>query len=57
MTADDFNPSEIEQMQVEFKPCTNCDGSGWTWNGIEMHRCRACAETGEIPIVKEGEPK
>jgi len=51
MNPDEFNITEIERMNPEFEKCQVCDGSGYTWNGIEIHRCTVCAETGEV--VKE----
>jgi len=55
MNPDDFNPSEIEQMEVEFEECRICEGFGLMWNGVEMHRCTVCHGTGEVEVVKEGE--
>lgn len=52
---DDFNPEDIEQMEVvEFKPCTNCkDGS--VTNGLWFYTCPLCHGTMEIPVIKEGD--
>lgn len=50
---DDFDIAEIEQMEVEFKPCTNCkDGS--VTNGLWFYTCPLCHGTMEISI-REGE--
>ena len=54
MKPDDFNPSEIEQMQVEFKACPHCNGEACKDNGIFIIACPMCFGAGEIP-VKEGE--
>ena len=54
MNPDDFNPSEIEQMDVEFKVCPHCKGSGYVTNGIIDYRCPVCLGTEVVP-AKEGE--
>ena len=52
MNPDDFNPSEIEQMEVEFKPCTNCE-DGQVSNGLWSYTCPICHGTMEIPVRRE----
>ncbi len=53
MTADDFNPSEIEQMEPEFKECPHCKGEGEVDNGIIKFTCPVCGGCEVVPI-KEG---
>ena len=55
MNPDDFNPSEIEQMDVEFKECPHCKGEGEVDNGIIKFTCPVCEGCEVVPIVKEGE--
>lgn len=55
MTPDDFNPTEIEAMQVEFEECDNCEGVGITWKGIEAHNCPKCHGCCVVPVEKEEE--
>ena len=50
---DDFNPEEIEQMEVEFEECSICQGCGYMWNGIITYRCTVCHGTGEVEVRKE----
>ena len=52
MNPDDFDPSEIEQMEVEFKPCTNCE-DGQVSNGLWSYTCPICHRTMEIPVRRE----
>ena len=54
MNADDFNPSEIEQMEVEFKECPHGKGEGRVGNGIIKFTCPVCGGCEAVP-VKEGE--
>ena len=53
MTPDDFNPAEIEAMQVEFVECPNCKGVGQLEAGPFIFRCNRCFGTG--CVEKEGE--
>jgi len=53
MNPDDFNPSEIEQMEVEFKECPHCKGEGRVGNGIIKFTCPVCGGCEVVPI-KEG---
>lgn len=53
MNPDDFNPSEIEQMEVEFETCPKCKGAGIIFTGIHYLNCPICFGTGDIPIVRE----
>jgi len=54
MNPDDFNPSEIEQMEPEFKECPHCKGEGEVSNGIIKFTCSVCGGCEVVP-VKEGE--
>jgi len=44
----EFDVSKIEQMQVEFKICTHCGGSGFRNNGIYTFTCPVCHGAGEV---------
>lgn len=44
----EFDVAKIEQMEVEFKICPICDGSGIVFNGIIYWRCFRCDGTGEV---------
>ena len=48
----DFNPAQIEQMQVEFVECDNCQDGSVT-NGLWWYTCPKCNGTCEVE-VKEG---
>ena len=53
MNPDDFNPSEIEQMQVEFKECPHCKGEGEVGNGIIKFACPRCGGCEVVPVKEE----
>jgi len=53
MIADDFNPSEIEQMDVEFVECPHCKGEGEVDNGIIRFTCPVCGGCEVMPIKEE----
>jgi len=53
MIADDFNISEIEQMEVEFETCPHCKGEGEVSNGIIRFTCPVCGGCEVMPIKEE----
>ena len=44
----DFDPAQIEQMDVNFEPCPACGGDGIVDNGIIYWECSMCFGTGEV---------
>ena len=53
MNPTDFNPEEIEQMEVEFKECPRCKGEGAVSNGIISFHCPVCHGCGMVPVKEE----
>jgi len=55
MNPTDFNPEEIEQMEVEFMTCPHCKGEGYVTNGIIDYCCPVCAGCEVVAVKKEGD--
>ena len=50
----DFDPSKIEQMEVEFEECPCCHGEGMVAKKGWYFTCPKCAGTGVMPKAKGG---